>query len=424
LSVRQLEDMLAEDAPGHPDAPHPTETAEIAMGLFDKCSEFSRWIDSLRDRREFFYLREVDPAASPVVTMGGRKLIMLGSNNYLGLATHPRVVEATVKAVQEYGTGACSSRVLTGTTSLHARLERRLAEFKRTEDAVVFSTGFLTMMGTISALTTEGDFVLSDELNHASIVEGCKLTDADVIIYRHNDVADLEEKLEACPPESNKLIVTDGVFSMKGTVADLPGIKRVAERHGAAIMVDDAHGTGVLGATGRGTLEHFGMEGQIDLVCGTFSKSLGTIGGFTGGGADVVTFLKLNARAFIFTASPPPASMATVLACLDVMEEEPELLEHLRANTGVMKDGLSEMGYPLEDTVTPIVPVLIGDDTVTFQMAGALEDEGVIVNPVVPPAVPPGSSLIRVSVMASLSEQDLGAALGSFRRVGKRLGVI
>lgn len=394
------------------------------MGLFDKCTEFARRIESLKERREFFYLRELDPPASPVVRMGGRDLIMLGSNNYLGLATHPRVVEAAIRAMEEYGTGACSSRVLTGTTSLHRQLEKRLAGFKGTEDAVVFSTGFMTMMGTLSALTSEGDVVLSDELNHASIVEGCRLTGAEVRIYRHNDVTDLEEKLASCRPEQDKLIVTDGVFSMKGTVADLPAIKRVASEHGAKIMVDDAHGTGVLGATGRGTLEHFGMEGEVDLVCGTFSKSLGTIGGFTASESDVITFLKLNSRPFIFSASPPPASMATVLACLDVMESEPELLARLRENTKLLKEGLLEAGFRIEETVTPIIPVLIGDDSMTFRMTGALEDEGVIVNPVVSPAVPQDASLIRISVMASLSAEQLGAALEKLKIVGRRLGVV
>jgi len=395
------------------------------MGLFDKCRTFSRWIDSLKSRREYFYLREFDPPASPVVTMGGKPLIMLGSNNYLGLATHPKVVEATLKAVREYGTGACSSRVLTGTTSLHARLERRLAEFKGTEDAVVFSSGFATMMGTVSAMTEEGDVVLSDALNHASIVDGCRLSRATVKIWRHDDMGHLEEQLASCPIEQNKLIVTDGVFSMKGTVANLPGIKALADKYGAMIMLDDAHGTGVLGATGRGTPEHFGMEGQIELVCGTFSKSLGTIGGFTGAEADVVTYLKLNSRAFIFTAAPPPASMATVLACLDVIEEEgPELLARLRENAAFMKTGLKDAGFRLEETITPIIPVLIGDDGKAFRMAGALEDEGVVVNPIVSPAVPPKSSLIRISMMASLSSRDLETALEKMKLVGRKQGVI
>lgn len=394
------------------------------MDLFQKCHEFSRWVESLQRKRQFFYLREFDPPASPIVTMSGRKLIMLGSNNYLGLATHPRVIDATARAVREFGTGACSSRVLTGTTSLHSELERRLAGFKGTEDAVVFSAGFLAMMGTVSAIASEGDVVFSDELNHASIVEGCRLTRAQVVVYKHDDMGDLEARLSSCDAPGGRLVVTDGVFSMKGSVANLPGIKRLADEYGARVMVDDAHGTGAIGETGRGTLEHFGMEGQVDLVCGTFSKSLGTIGGFAGAPSDVVTFLKLQCREFIFTASPPPSSMATVLACLDVMESEPQLMQRLRANTRLVKDGLAELGYPLEDTVTPIIPVLIGDDEKTFTMAGALEDEGVVVNPVVPPAVPSGSSLIRVSVMASLSADEIGLAVEKFGVVGRKLGVI
>lgn len=394
------------------------------MAIFDKCLEFSRWIASLKANRQFFYLREFDPPATPTVTMAGRSLIMLGSNNYLGLATHPKVIEAAAAALREYGTGACSSRVLTGTTSLHARLERRLAGFKGTEDAVVFSTGFMTMMGTVSAIAGEGDIILSDELNHACIVEGCRLSRAETKVYRHNDMDDLEEKLGSCPAGREKLIVTDGVFSMKGTLADLPSIKRLADRYGAAVMVDDAHGTGVMGRTGRGTLEHFGIEGEIDLVSGTFSKALGTTGGFTASTAEVVTFLKLRARPFIFSASPPPSSMATVLACLDVIDEEPELLERLRANTRRVKEGLRDLGYRLEETVTPIVPILIGDDETTFRMAGALEDEGVVVNPVVSPAVPPEGALVRVSVMASLGDEEIDTALEKFRIVGERLGVI
>jgi len=394
------------------------------MALFDKCREFNRWIASLKANRQFFYLREFDPPSTPAVTMGGRTLIMLGSNNYLGLATHPKVVEAAAAAVREYGTGACSSRVLTGTTSIHARLERRLAEFKRTEDAVVMSTGFMTMMGTVSSLAGEGDVILSDELNHACIVEGCRLSRAVTKVYRHNDMGDLEEKLASCPDGQDKLIVTDGVFSMKGTLADLPAIKRLADEHGAIVMVDDAHGTGVLGATGRGTLEHFGLEGGIDVVSGTFSKTLSTVGGFTASTAEVVTFLKLRSRPFIFSASPPPSAMATVLACLDVIDEEPGLLARLRANASRVREGLVGMGYRLEETVTPILPVLIGDDEKTFRMAGELEDEGVVVNPVVSPAVPEGASLIRVSVMASLEDEQIDTALEKFRIVGLRLGVI
>ncbi|MCK4528306.1 pyridoxal phosphate-dependent aminotransferase family protein [candidate division WOR-3 bacterium] len=394
------------------------------MTLFDKCHEFNKKVDYLKSQNQFFYLREINPAATPVVTMKGKKIIMLGSNNYLGLTSHPKVVETTIKAIREYGTGACSSRVLTGTTSLHTKLEKKLAEFKGTEDAVVFSTGFMTMMGTISAITEAGDIILSDELNHASIVEGCRLSKAQIKIYSHNNMESLEEKLSQCDPSANKIIITDGVFSMKGTVANLPEIKKLADKYNAKVMVDDAHGTGVLGAKGHGTLEHFNMEGKIDLVCGTFSKSLGTIGGFTGAKREVVTFLKLNSRPFIFTASPPPSVAATVLACLEVIEEEPELYRKLRDNTTFMKNGLKDMRFTLEETITPIIPILIGDNEKTFKMTGKLEEEGVFVNPVVPPAVPKESSLIRVSIMASLSSKELETALDKFRLVGKNLGII
>lgn len=394
------------------------------MALFDKCYEFNKKVDYVKSLNQFFYLREIDPAATPVVTLSGKKMVMLGSNNYLGLTSHPKVVEATIKAIREYGTGACSSRILTGTTSLHTKLEKKLARFKGTEDAVVFSTGFMTMMGTIASITEAGDIILSDEFNHASIVEGCRLSKALVKIYKHNNMASLEDELSKCDPSVNKLIVTDGVFSMRGTVANLPEIKRLADKYEAKVMVDDAHGTGVLGAKGHGTLEYFDVEGEIDLVCGTFSKSLGTIGGFTGAKNEVVTFLKLNSRPFIFTASPPPSVVATVLACIEVIEEEPELLQKLRKNTDLMKKGLKETGFVLEETVTPIIPILINNDEMTFKMAGKLEEEGVFVNPVVPPAVPKGSSLIRVSIMASLSVEELEMALDKFRLAGKSLGVI
>jgi 8-amino-7-oxononanoate synthase len=394
------------------------------MGLFDKCQLFNKKIDYMKLSKQFFYLREIDPAASPVVTMKGKKMIMLGSNNYLGLTSHPKVIESTIRAIKEYGTGACSSRILTGTTSLHNKLERKLAEFKGTEDAILFSTGFMTMMGTIAAITVEGDIILSDELNHASIVEGCRLSKAKVKIYRHNDMVSLEEELSDCDTSSNKLIVTDGVFSMKGTVANLPEIKKLADKYDAKIMVDDAHGTGVLGKKGHGTLEYFNMEGEIDLICGTFSKSLGTIGGFTGAKSEVVNFLKLNSRSFIFTASPPPSVAATVLACLEVLEEEPELLQKLHKNTEFMKKELKGIGFMLEETVTPIIPVLINDEEKTFRMTGMLQEEGVFVNPVIPPAVPKEASLIRLSIMATLSKEELEKAIDKFKIVGKKLGII
>ncbi|MFX0195497.1 MAG: aminotransferase class I/II-fold pyridoxal phosphate-dependent enzyme [Candidatus Hodarchaeota archaeon] len=394
------------------------------MDLFDKCKVFQQKVEYVKGKNQFFYLREVDPAASPVVTRKGKNMIMLGSNNYLGLTDHPKVKEAAIKAIEEYGTGACSSRILTGTTSLHTKLERKLAEFKGTEAATLFSTGFMTMAGTITAITQKGDYILSDELNHASIIDGCSLSKAEVRVYRHSDMADLEQKLASCPTEAAKLIVTDGVFSMKGVIANLPEIKKLAERYGARIMVDDAHCTGVLGAHGRGTLEYFHMEGQIDLVCATFSKAFGTIGGFTGAKKEVITFLQLNARTFVFTASPPPSVVATVLAAIEVLEEHPELVQKLHVNARFIKEGLSQLGYRLEDTKTPIIPILIGDDEMAFKMTGQLEEEGVIVNPVVPPAVSKESSLIRVTIMATHTQENLTQAIDKFRMIGKRLGII
>ncbi len=394
------------------------------MGLFDKCANVVQRVEQTRARNQFFYLREFEPTASPVVKMAGKELLMLGANNYLGLANHPRVVKAATEAVQKYGTGACSSRVLTGTCPLHAEVERRLARFKGTDDTILFSAGFMTMMGTVAAMTGEGDVVLSDQLNHASLVDGCRLSRAEVRIYKHNDMASLEEELVKASGARNRLVVTDGVFSMKGTVADLPRIRALADKYDAAVMIDDAHGTGVLGEHGRGTAEHFGLEGKIELVAGTFSKTFASYGGFTGSTKEAVMYMRFAARPFMFTASPPPSVAATVLACIDVMEQEPQLLDRLRSHTRFFKDGLKGAGFRVEETITPIIPILIGDDERTFKMAGGLQDEGVVVNPVVPPAVPSEGSLIRVSLMATFTLDQLEQALGKFKQVGRAVGII
>lgn len=381
-------------------------------------------MNHLKSLRQFFYMREIDPPSSSKVTMHGEKLINLGSNNYLGLTFHPKVVEAAVKATEKYGTGSCSSRILAGTSGIHRKLEKKLAQAKGTEDAVVFSTGYMTMMGTISTITSEGDIIFSDELNHASIVEGCRLSKAEVRIYRHSDMSSLEEELYHCEPSRNKLIVTDGVFSMNGTVARLPEIKKLAEIYDAMIMVDDAHGTGVLGKTGRGTLEHFGLEGQIDIVSGTFSKSLGSIGGVTCSNSEIVTYLKLQSRPFIFSASSPPSVAATVLAALEVIENEPQLLRKLHQNANYVKQGLLDSGFMLQETITPIIPILINDEEKTFKLTQLLEDDGIFVNPIISPAVPKESSLIRISVLASHTEKDIEYVLSKFKKYGKKLGIV
>jgi 8-amino-7-oxononanoate synthase len=394
------------------------------MSLFDKCAEVTQRLEYVKGRNQYFYCREFEPTATPFVKMAGKRLMMLGANNYLGLSNHPKVVAAARAALEKYGTGSCSSRILTGTSPLHVELERRLAQFKGSEDALLYSAGFLAMMGTVSAMTGRGDVVLSDALNHASIVDGCRLSRADVRIYRHNDMTSLEEELVQARDAANRLIVTDGVFSMKGTVCNLPEIRRLADKYDAAVMIDDAHGAGALGAHGRGTAEHFGLEGKIELVCGTFSKTFASYGGFCCTRKDAVAYMRFSSRPSVFTASPPPVVAATVLACLEVMEEEPQLVEQVRRNAQFLKDGLKQAGFMLEDTITPIIPVLVGDDERTFKVTGGLQDEGIVVNPVVPPAVPKEGSLIRVSLMSTFTLDELDQALGKFKKVGRAVGII
>lgn len=394
--------------------------------LWAKCSRFynyrKAYMSTLKIQNP--YMRVLDPPSEPVALHNGKSLIMLGSNNYLGLATHPEVKRAARRAIDVYGTGSCSSRVLAGTTSLHVQLEEELAEFKKTEEALLFSTGYMTMMGTISALVDEKDIILSDQLNHASIIDGIRLSKARVKIYKHNDMASLEENLARCDPDANKLIVTDGVFSMKGDIADIPGIKKLADAYGASVMVDDAHGTGVLGENGRGVLEYFRMENEIDIVCCTFSKAFGSVGGAVGAKKEIIDFLRFNARAYLFTASLPPSVVMTVLASLHLLRSSPDLRKKLWKNVRFLRENLKKSGFKVESTETPIIPVLIGDDGKALRMAAELEEEGVFVNPVLPPAVSVESSLIRVSVMASLSLDELEFAVDKFKSVGKRLALI
>lgn len=394
--------------------------------LLAKCTRFHNFHRTYMSMLDIQnpYMRVIDPSASPVVLKNGKTLVMLGSNNYLGLSTHPSVKKAAKRAIDIYGTGTCSSRLLSGTTSLHVQLEKELSKFKGTEDALLYSTGYMTMMGTISTLAGENDVILSDQLNHASIIDGIRLSKAQIKIYKHNDMTSLEENLASCARNVNKLIVTDGVFSMKGDIANLPEIKRIADDYGALVMVDDAHGTGVLGENGRGILEHFNMENQIDLVCCTFSKVFSSIGGAVGARKEIIDYLRFNSRPFLFTASPPPSVVVTVLAALQVLKKSPHLLRNLRKNVKFLKEKLEGLGFRIEPTQTPIIPLLIGDEKKAFQMASQLEEEGVFVNPVVPPAVSAESSLIRISVMASLSLGDLELATEKFKLVGKRLSLI
>jgi 8-amino-7-oxononanoate synthase len=394
------------------------------MDVFDKCRQFDAMLQLVRSRGQFFFSRDILPAAAPVATRGGRELINLGSNNYLGLTQHPEVKAAAVAAVEKHGTGSAGSRLLTGTTPLHLEMERELAGFKHVEAVVTYSAGFMALAGTVGTLAGEGEFLLSDELNHASIINGCRQSRAKTLVYRHSDPADLEEKIRALPLEAGKLIVTDGVFSMEGDICNLPELRRIADTYRARLMVDDAHATGVLGRTGRGTAEHFDVEGKVDIVSGTFSKSLGAVGGFSGSTRFVADYLRYNARESIFSASLPPPVVATVIAALKVLREQPGLVARLRTNTGFLHDRLATAGFKVRWHGTPILPILIGDDTIACRVAGRLEEQGVFANPVVFPAVPRGAAIIRVSLMASHTEEQLAEAAESLVLVGRELGVI
>jgi len=393
------------------------------MDLFDKCRQFDFARQSARARNRFFYSRAISPAAAPLATRDGRELINLGSNNYLGLTEHPKVKAATTAAVAQYGTGSAGSRLLTGTTPLHLEMEQALAGFKGVEAVVTFSTGFMALSATVSTLAGEGNFIFSDELHHAFIIDGCRRSQATTAVYRHNDLADLEAKLKATPDRSARLIVTDGVFSMEGDICELPGLRRLADAYNCRLMVDDAHATGVLGKTGRGTVEHFDMEGKVDVTSGTLSKSLAAIGGFSGGPHAVAEFLRYNARQSVFSASLPPSVAATVIAALDILRSEPERVEWLRANARLMSNELKAAGFAVHDHGTPILPIAVNDD-LAYQAVGRLEQEGVFANPVVFPAVPPGEAIIRISLMATHTEEQLALAADKFALVGRELGMV
>ncbi|MDA8389080.1 MAG: pyridoxal phosphate-dependent aminotransferase family protein [Nitrospiraceae bacterium] len=390
--------------------------------LFEKCRKFTK-ARELMHAGLYPYFRTIESAQDPVVYLNGKKMIMVGSNNYLGLTSHPKVKEAAIAAIRKYGSGCAGSRFLNGTLDIHVALEEKLARFMRKEAALVFSTGFQVNLGVISALCAKDDLVIIDKMDHASIIDGCRLSYAEVKKFRHNDMEDLERVLSASG-EAAALVVVDGVFSMEGDIAKLPRVVEIAHRCGCRVMVDDAHGIGVLGKTGRGTCEHFGLEDEVDLIMGTYSKSLASIGGFVSGSADVVHYIKHFARSLIFSASPPPASVAAVSAALDIIEDEPERIEQLWKNTRRMREGLRGMGYETGPTETPIIPVVVGDNETAFKMILMLQEEGVFANVAVSPAVPNGKAIIRTSYMATHTDDHLDIVLSAFEKVGKTMGLI
>ncbi|MGP1461773.1 serine palmitoyltransferase [Tannerella sp.] len=370
------------------------------------------------------YFREIQSDQDTEVLISGKKVLMFGSNSYLGLTNHPKVKEAAMEAIRKYGTGCAGSRFLNGTLDIHVQLEERLAKFVGKEDAISFSTGFQVNEGVISCITGREDYLIWDELNHASIIEGIRLSFSNKLKYKHNDMESLEKQLRKCEPDKVKLIVTDGVFSMEGDVAHVAEIVRLAKQYNANIMVDEAHGIGVLGNQGRGTCDHFGVSKDVDLIMGTFSKSFASLGGFIAADKDTINYLRHHSRTYIFSASCTPASVAAANASLDIMLNEPEHMENLWKLTHYALDGFHQMGCEIGHTSTPIIPLFIRDNDLTFLIVKELFEEGIFVNPVVSPAVASQDTLIRFSLMATHTQAQLDYALEAIRKIFKKHNLI
>jgi len=392
------------------------------MGLLDKCYNFK---DAKRAIAMGYYpyFREISSEQDTEVICNGQKMLMMGSNSYLGLTTHPKVKEAAINAIKKYGSGCAGSRFLNGTLDIHIELEAELAKLVGKESALAFPTGYQANLGCIATMVLKGDIIITDKLDHASIIDGCTQSQGTMYRYNHNDMKSLERVL-AKHTGTNMLIVVDGIFSMEGDIADLPRIVELAEQYGATVMVDEAHSLGVLGKNGAGTAAHFGLTEKSDIIMGTFSKSLASVGGFIAADEDVIGYLKHKSRALIFSASLPPASTASVLAAIKIMKEEPERIQQLWDNTNYMMNGFHEMGYDTGTSCSPVIPLHVGDMMVAFKMWKRLGEEGVFINPVIPPAVPPNSCLIRTSFMATHTRSQLDFALDKFKTIGKELAVI
>jgi len=370
------------------------------------------------------YFRAIESEQDTVVEINGEKVLMFGSNSYLGLTNHPKIKEAAIKAIQKYGTGCAGSRFLNGTLDIHIELEHRLAELVGKEAALCYSTGFQVNLGVVSVLAGRNDYLLLDELDHASIIEGSRLSFGKVLKFAHNDMNSLESKLKMCEPDRIKLIVVDGIFSMEGDIINLPEIVRLAEKYNASIMVDDAHSLGILGKHGEGTAAHFGLTDKVDLIMGTFSKSMASLGGFIAADKEVINFIKHNSRSLIFSASMTPASAATVLAAIDIMVSEPERIQHLWDITHYAKGLFDEMGFDTGKTESPIIPLFVRDDIKALKLTQMLLEEGIFVNPVVSPAVPKEDSLIRFSLMATHTYQQIDEAVEKITKVAKALDIL
>ena len=396
------------------------------MDLFRKCYDFTR-ADEIKALGLYPYFRPIEANEGPVVQIEGRKVIMAGSNNYLGLTSHPKVKEAAIKAVEKYGTGCSGSRYLTGTLDLHIELEEKLAKFFKSEAVLLFSTGYQTAQGIIPTLVQRGDYVVSDKDNHACIIAGnlmAKGATAEFVRYKHNDMEDLERVIKKLPADAGKLVVSDGVFSTGGEIVDLPHLNSIATKYGARILIDDAHAVGVIGKGGRGTASEYNLETEIDMTMGTFSKTFASLGGFVTGEAKVINYIKHHSPALIFSASPTPSSVAAALAALEILEAEPERVVKLIRNANKMRIGLKKAGFTVLEGRTAIVPVIVGNDDIAFKMWKMLYDAGVFVNVFISPGVPQGRQMMRTSYMATHEDSHLDAILEIFTDTGKKLGLI
>jgi 8-amino-7-oxononanoate synthase len=435
--AKQYKKILSEETDGKNEAQRNTPAKETSgqtgnsVGvdlnkhptLFNKVRSF-KGAEQVRSMGLYPYFRTISSAQDTEVIINGKKVLMLGSNSYLGLTNHPKIKEAAKAAVEKFGTGCAGSRFLNGTLEIHIELEQALAKLVNKEAVLLYSTGFQVNLGVISALVGKGDYVLADKSDHASIVDGCLLSQGEFIRFPHQDMEVLEKRLQSIEPDAGKLIVVDGVFSMEGDIINLPEVCRLAKKYNAAVMVDDAHAIGVLGEKGSGTSNHFGLTDQVHLIMGTFSKSLASLGGFIASDAQTIDYLKHHSRALIFSASMSPANAAAVKAALDIMLSEPERIQQLWKNTKRMRDGLLSLGFNIGVSQTPILPVYCNSLINAFRFTKRLQEEGVFVNPVVSPAVPPGQELIRISLMATHTDSQIDFALEKLGKVGKELGII
>lgn len=391
--------------------------AEYSLRIAEKVAQFQT-AREVMSAGIYPYFRAIETDQDCVVKINGRDILMLGSNNYLGLTNHPKVKEAARQAVADFGAGCAGSRFLNGTLSIHEECEEKLAHFLKKEAVLLFTTGYQANLGAIATLVSRNTWLIADALSHASIMDAIRLSFGRVAKFRHNDMADLERLLRAHEGHE-KIVITEGVFSMEGDTVDLPAVIKLCQKYDADIILDDAHGVGVYGPQGEGTAGHFGLTNETDLIVGTFSKSLAAIGGFVAASEDIVHFLKHHARALIFSASPPPATVGAVIAALKIIDEEPERREHLWSNANYLRDGLKHLGLDTGHSDTPIIPVVVGDSVNTIHVCKMMQDEGVFINPVVPPAVQPGQSLIRFSVMSTHTHDQLDFALDKIAKISK-----